>query len=98
MSAPPSQAPPSPPPSPPSPSSCVYSDRVVREIDVYITNKLSPSIALVQFPLRPAWRPYDSGQVVATRFKSVQKKFEMELTMPEGETYDDNVLTLFSLS
>lgn len=36
-------------------------DEVLHEIDIYFSNSLSNDLLLLQYPLKPAWRPYDAG-------------------------------------
>lgn len=36
-------------------------DEVLQEIDIYFSNSLSNDLILFQYPLKPAWRPYDAG-------------------------------------
>lgn len=65
-------------------------DPVVQEIDVFITNKLSRMLCLLQFPLRPATRDLKLSEVSEARFKSLKMgpRLEMDCAIPQGETYN----------
>ncbi|MCL7038362.1 hypothetical protein MKW94_000376 [Papaver nudicaule] len=72
-------------------------DEVVREIDVFF--KPSPvdadsttQLYVLQYPLRPSWRPYDMDrncQEVRVKPKKVQ--VEIDLALEIDENYDNNV-------
>lgn len=66
-------------------------DPVVQEIDVFITNKLSRMMCLLQFPLRPATRNLDLSTVSEARFKSLKMgpRLEMDFSIPQGSTYNE---------
>eukprot|EP00118_Oscarella_pearsei_P005958 m.27296 g.27296 ORF g.27296 m.27296 type:complete len:147 (+) comp29920_c0_seq1:228-668(+) len=50
-------------------------DPVVQEIDVFLSRKLSDNLCVLQFPLRPADRPFVSTHSTATaRIKPKQQK------------------------
>ena len=65
-------------------------DPVVREIDVFVTNKISRMLCMMQFPLRPPWRTLESQQISQVRLKPLKAgpRIEMDLTLPRGPTYD----------
>lgn len=65
-------------------------DPVEQEIDVFITNKLSRMMCLLQFPLRPATRNLNLSEVSEARFKSLKMgpRLEMDCVIPQGETYN----------
>jgi len=67
-------------------------DPVVKEIDVYVTNKLSQMLCLMQFPLRPAWRLLDPSHVSGIRLKVLKSgpRFEMDCALPTGPNYDQS--------
>ena len=66
-------------------------DPVVQEIDVFITNKLSRMMCLLQFPLRPATRNLDLSTISEARFKSLKMgpRLEMDCAIPQGSTYNE---------
>lgn len=65
-------------------------DPVVREIDVFVTNKISRMLCMMQFPLRPPWRTLESQQIAQVRLKPLKAgpRIEMDLALPRGPTYD----------
>ncbi|KAL3700178.1 hypothetical protein R1sor_018200 [Riccia sorocarpa] len=67
-------------------------DRVVREIDVFVSRSIDPDtqLYLLQYPLRPAWRPYGlEEQCLEVRVKAAQKKVELDLAIDgNSENYD----------
>lgn len=55
-------------------------DRVVREIDVCLSNGLlgtNTKMYLLQYPLRPPWRPYDLSHCEVADFKPNAKRLEL---------------------
>ncbi|KAG6549694.1 hypothetical protein Mapa_008674 [Marchantia paleacea] len=69
-------------------------DRVVREIEVFVSRSVDPETQfyLLQYPLRPAWRPYGlEEQCQEVRVKAVQKKLELDLAIDtDSENYDQD--------
>ncbi|KAL2651484.1 hypothetical protein R1flu_019612 [Riccia fluitans] len=67
-------------------------DRVVREIDVCVSRSIDTDtqLYLLQYPLRPAWRPYGlEEQCLEVRVKAAQKKLELDLAIDiNSENYD----------
>eukprot|EP00118_Oscarella_pearsei_P005959 m.27317 g.27317 ORF g.27317 m.27317 type:complete len:813 (+) comp29920_c0_seq6:228-2666(+) len=65
-------------------------DPVVQEIDVFLSRKLSDNLCVLQFPLRPADRPFVSTHSTATaRIKPKQQKLQVEFPIDtENEHYD----------
>eukprot|EP01104_Vermistella_antarctica_P004195 TRINITY_DN14696_c0_g1_i1.p1 TRINITY_DN14696_c0_g1~~TRINITY_DN14696_c0_g1_i1.p1 ORF type:complete len:641 (+),score=155.51 TRINITY_DN14696_c0_g1_i1:303-2225(+) len=53
-------------------------DPVVKAVDVFLARDLETSIQLVQFPLRPTWRPYDGELLTKTMIKPGQEKLHIE--------------------
>jgi DNA-directed RNA polymerase-3 subunit RPC5 len=53
-------------------------DPVVKELDVFLAQELAPSLHLLQYPLRPPWRPYDVSKMAAAKIKPNQRKLQME--------------------
>jgi hypothetical protein len=41
----------------------------VAELDVFLTHKLEDDLVVLQHPLRPPWRPDDTGLLQAIRYK-----------------------------
>ena len=71
-------------------SDLVDDDPVVRKIDVFVTNKVSRMLCMMQFPLRPAWRALESSQISQVRLKPLKAgpRFEMDVALPRGPSYD----------
>ncbi|XP_057825322.2 uncharacterized protein LOC131037266 isoform X2 [Cryptomeria japonica] len=73
-------------------------DKIVREIDVYFTPAIDrdTKIYLMQYPLRPYWRPYglkEKCEEVQVRVKPNQARLEVDLVMDKaGENYDHNAI------
>ncbi len=70
-------------------------DEVVKVIDVYLTQEASNNLYLLQYPLRPTWRPYDRKNIEEVRFKAKSKKLEFDFGLTEEEImtyYDTNQL------
>eukprot|EP00899_Mesostigma_viride_P025237 jgi/Mesvir1/5899/Mv00670-RA.1 len=65
-------------------------DRVVRTIDVFFTPRESDvKLYLLQYPLRPPWRPYNDGQYSEVRVKPNQGRVEVDCTLDQtNENYD----------
>eukprot|EP00742_Colponemidia_sp_Colp-10_P003579 GILJ01003811.1.p1 GENE.GILJ01003811.1~~GILJ01003811.1.p1 ORF type:complete len:258 (+),score=48.46 GILJ01003811.1:38-811(+) len=54
-------------------------DEIVRELDVYVSSNLIEQLYLLQFPLRPLYRPYgDQGALSEVRLRPVQQRLEMD--------------------
>ncbi|KAI3922310.1 hypothetical protein MKX01_005999 [Papaver californicum] len=70
-------------------------DEVVRDIDVFF--KPSPidadtQLYVLQYPLRPSWRPYDMDQKCQqVRVKPKKVQVEIDLSLEMDENYDDTV-------
>ncbi|MCL7037394.1 hypothetical protein MKW94_012022 [Papaver nudicaule] len=70
-------------------------DVVVREIDVFF--KPSPidadtQLYILQYPLRPSWRPYDMDRrCKEVRVKPKKVEVEIDLTLERDENYDRNL-------
>lgn len=56
-------------------------DVVERELDVFLLNndlaKLETQLAVLQYPLRPPWRPYDPA--TAARYKRQARRLELDV-------------------
>eukprot|EP00667_Euglena_gracilis_P007335 EG_transcript_7408 len=64
-------------------------DEVVGEFDVFIGQQMPNQLYLLQFPLRPSWRPYDVEQLKAVRMKKGLQKVEMDFQVnTKGENYN----------
>ncbi|XP_057858301.2 uncharacterized protein LOC131067349 [Cryptomeria japonica] len=67
-------------------------DKVVREIDVYLTPSIDPDtkLYLMQYPLRPYWRPYGlKERCEEVRVKCKQSRLEVDLVLDtDEENYD----------
>ncbi|XP_058207991.1 uncharacterized protein LOC131321021 [Rhododendron vialii] len=67
-------------------------DRVVREIDVFFTPQIDPSTQLyvLQFPLRPCWRPYELDErCEEVRIKPSRADVEVDLSIDvDSKNYD----------
>lgn len=79
---------------PGSPSCVRAEDSIVREIDVYLCPNINAEtkLYLLQYPLRPHWRPYGlEERCDSVRVKPKLKKLEMDLTVDvNGENYDQD--------
>lgn len=68
-------------------------DRVVREIDVFLTPHVDPetNLYVLQYPLRPYWRPYNlEERCQEVRIKPQLSKFEVDLVLDtDSENYDN---------
>ncbi|RZC67047.1 hypothetical protein C5167_010741 [Papaver somniferum] len=69
-------------------------DEVVREIDVFF--KPSPidvdtQLYVLQYPLRPSWRPYDMEKCQEVRVKPKKVQVEIDLSLDMDENYDVDV-------
>lgn len=69
-------------------------DRVVREIDVFLTPEVDSETKLyvLQYPLRPYWRPYNlEERCQEVRIKPQMSKVEMDLVIDnDSENYDQD--------
>eukprot|EP01102_Stenamoeba_stenopodia_P012236 TRINITY_DN3836_c0_g1_i2.p1 TRINITY_DN3836_c0_g1~~TRINITY_DN3836_c0_g1_i2.p1 ORF type:complete len:696 (-),score=215.08 TRINITY_DN3836_c0_g1_i2:75-2162(-) len=64
-------------------------DFVVKEFDVHFSQQLSNCIYLLQYPLRPKWKPYDKTNLSEVRFKPKGLKLEMGFSVDKSsELYD----------
>lgn len=69
-------------------------DEVVKIVDVYLSQEAAPHLYLLQYPLRPTWRPYDRENITEVRYKPKARKLEFEFALSENEIqnyYDDQV-------
>jgi DNA-directed RNA polymerase-3 subunit RPC5 len=69
-------------------------DEVVKIVDVYLSQEAAPHLYLLQYPLRPTWRPYDRENITEVRYKPKARKLEFEFALSESEIqnyYDDQV-------
>ncbi|CAB4062288.1 RPC5 [Lepeophtheirus salmonis] len=57
------------------------SDPVVREIPVYVSQKLSDQLYLFQYPIRPSSFPYPPNSIFASRIKPVQGRIELSVAL-----------------
>ncbi len=64
-------------------------DVVVRELDVYLSQTLANQLYLLQYPLRPPWRPYDPAQLATAKIKAKQQKLQMEYTIDQKSAHYD---------
>lgn len=67
-------------------------DRVVREIDVYFNPSSTDKIYVLQYPLRPCWRPYELDErckEVRVRPTSAEVEVDLEPYM-DSRNYDVN--------
>lgn len=53
-------------------------DELVKEIDVVLSQDLGPQLSILQYPLRPPWRPYDPHTMHSVKFKPKQQKLQLE--------------------
>jgi len=56
-------------------------DPVISEIDVFLSTTLASDMHLLQYPLRPTWRPYPPENLTDIRIKPSQQKVEMALML-----------------
>lgn len=66
-------------------------DEVVGTMPVFLSQDLANNLYLLQYPLRPADRPYasDLGELSSVRIKPVQKKIEVEYNLnTNSRNYD----------
>jgi len=69
-------------------------DEIVQELPIILSQEMSHQSYVMQQPLRPAHRPYESelGERVSMRVKPIQKKVEMEFTLEDaGVRYQNGV-------
>jgi hypothetical protein len=69
-------------------------DEVVKIVDVYLSQEAAPNLYLLQYPLRPTWRPYDRENITEVRYKPKARKLEFEFALSENEIrnyYDDQI-------
>eukprot|EP01026_Neomeris_dumetosa_P026020 TRINITY_DN21309_c0_g2_i9.p1 TRINITY_DN21309_c0_g2~~TRINITY_DN21309_c0_g2_i9.p1 ORF type:complete len:421 (+),score=66.76 TRINITY_DN21309_c0_g2_i9:53-1315(+) len=74
-------------------SNMAFQDKVVKEQEVYICNGALGSdskIWLLQYPLRPTWRPYDVEFSDKARVKPNARKLEIEVDLDKQSTNFDN--------
>ena len=69
-------------------------DHVVAELDVFISQTLAQQLYLLQYPLRPPWRPYDPTQMAGAKFKPKQQRLQMEYAIDTQSTHYDSDSTL----
>ncbi|CAL8461876.1 g1407 [Coccomyxa elongata] len=79
-------------------------DHVVRELDVYLSNgQLGPDtkLCLLQYPLRPPWRPYEMDYSRKVQMKPVAKRMQIDVPLHrESDNYNslaDSSLQLDSI-
>ncbi|KAG0614812.1 hypothetical protein M758_6G205100 [Ceratodon purpureus] len=69
-------------------------DRIVREIDVFLTPHVDSetNLYVLQYPLRPYWRPYNlEERCQEVRIKPQMSKFEVDLVIDtDSENYDQD--------
>ena len=64
-------------------------DPIVHEIPVYLSQELAHNLHLLQFPLRPAGRPYsDVGGLVYANFKPRLRKLQLGYQLTEGRSFN----------
>ncbi|BDA41399.1 probable DNA-directed RNA polymerase III subunit RPC5 at N-terminal half [Coccomyxa sp. Obi] len=67
-------------------------DQVVRELDVYLSNgQLGPDtkLCLLQYPLRPPWRPYEMDYSRKVQMKPVAKRMQIDVPLhKESDNYN----------
>jgi len=64
-------------------------DVIVGEFDVFIGQQMPSQLYLLQFPLRPSWRPYDAEQLKSVRMRKALHKMEMDFRInTKGENYN----------
>ncbi|ELT95950.1 hypothetical protein CAPTEDRAFT_186672 [Capitella teleta] len=56
-------------------------DPVVEEIDVFLSKQLASQLYLIQYPLRPVYRPFTNRVVEFARCKPQQQKLELSLEL-----------------
>jgi hypothetical protein len=72
-------------------------DPVVQEIPVILCQDLSSQLCLVQYPLRPPWRPYDPKSLQEIRFKPTRQILEMDYTIPDFDVKEYRTISLSDL-
>jgi hypothetical protein len=60
-------------------------DEVIYELDVYFSNTLANDLVLLQYPLKPAWRPYDTGLCQGVKYKQNAEVIEIDYSMNPDE-------------
>lgn len=60
-------------------------DEIVKELDVFMAQGLSNQLHVLQYPLRPPWRPYNRSLLQEVRYKPMKKKMEMEFRVSKEE-------------
>ncbi|XP_068640350.1 uncharacterized protein [Aristolochia californica] len=74
-------------------------DCIVREIDVFFTPTPvddNTQLYVLQYPLRPCWRPYENFQEVRLKQKQSQLEIDLEMNF-ESQNYDPEVLQRLKL-
>lgn len=69
---------------------------MVHSIDVVLSQDLAEQLYVLQYPLRPQWRGYDSSMLDSVRFKSGQQILEMEYKMKEEEKQKEQATKILS--
>lgn len=60
-------------------------DELVKVIDVFLSQEASSELHLLQYPLRPTWRPYDRKNIAEVRYKPKSSKLELDVALSEEE-------------
>ncbi|KAH7659911.1 DNA-directed RNA polymerase III subunit Rpc5 protein [Dioscorea alata] len=67
-------------------------DCVIKEIDVFLNPSLDDQTKLyvMQYPLRPSWRPYEVNEKSKVKIDARQSKLEVDLNLDVGVNYDED--------
>lgn len=60
-------------------------DEVVKVIDVFLSQEAAKQVYLVQYPLRPTWRPYDRRNIAEVRHKPGKRMLNLEYALTDEE-------------
>ncbi|XP_050207317.1 uncharacterized protein LOC126656757 isoform X2 [Mercurialis annua] len=75
-------------------------DMIVREIDVFFTPSIDPNTQLyvMQYPLRPCWRPYELDErCQEVRVKPQSKEVELDLSIDDSANWDPAQAAKFNI-
>jgi DNA-directed RNA polymerase-3 subunit RPC5 len=68
-------------------------DTVVREIDVFISQKLKDELCILQYPLKPSWRPSPNTdmKLSSAKMKLNQFKLQLDYATKDNDHFDENM-------
>eukprot|EP01103_Thecamoeba_quadrilineata_P019831 TRINITY_DN8221_c0_g1_i1.p1 TRINITY_DN8221_c0_g1~~TRINITY_DN8221_c0_g1_i1.p1 ORF type:complete len:405 (+),score=56.70 TRINITY_DN8221_c0_g1_i1:32-1246(+) len=63
-------------------------DFVVKEMPVYLTQSMADNLLILQYPLRPRWKPYNQNNLTGVRIAPKESKIELEYRLERDENYN----------